>query len=381
MADSFIMYRSFHTALSHLSNEEYGQMMKIINEYALDGKEPEECSELMKVVFILIKPQIDANNERHQKHIKSVEDGKKGGRQASVNKDEVMSLYTEGKTPAEIAEKMNCSRQLVYKIVNNGTVNSNEKKEKSVNVDKKSVNSLQKSVNVNTVNNENTVNSVNNAICKQTINDNVNVNLNVNDDEDENSKSVNVDKGIVDKPEKSSSSLFTPDMVKGRLASLGVSLSDNSLNLIARHIDEFLPQDKKKLSYLDFLVEKARSSYKSESGSEKNWIHWYLTVDFKHNMYTENLQEFDGWIKGHEKAAETNIDRLRKAPPKICPKCGKSIVERTPNVFYCSSCNSIIEFNKFLGLWKAEKMPESSLEYFKNIPAAREKPPEPIDIF
>ena len=378
MADSFIMYRSFHTALSHLSNEEYGQMMKIINEYALDGKEPEECSELMKVVFILIKPQIDANNERHQKHIKSVEDGKKGGRQAAISKDKVMSLYNEGKTPAEIAEKMNCSRQLVYKIVNN----------ESVNVDKKSVNSLQKvvnntvnTVNVDTVNNENTVNTVNNAICKQTINDNVNVNLNVNDDEDYNSKSVNVDKGIVDNPEKSSSSLFTPDMVKGRLSSLGVSLSENSYNIIARHMEEFLPPDKKNLSYMDFLVEKARASYKSESGSEKNWIHWYLTVDFKHNMYTENLQEFDGWTKSHEKAAETNIDRLRKVPPKSCPKCGKSIVERTPNVFYCSSCDSIIEFNKFLGLWKAEKMPESSLEYFRNIPAAREKPPEPIDIF
>lgn len=267
---------------------------------------------------------------------------------------------------------MNCSRQLVYKIVN--TVNN-----ETVNVDKKSVNSLQKVVNNDTVNNENTVNTVNNAICKQTINDNVN--LNVNDDEDDNSKSVNVDKGIVDNPEKSSSSLFTPDMVKGRLSSLGVSLSENSYNIIARHMEEFLPPDKKSLSYMDFLVEKARASYKSESGSEKNWIHWYLTIDFKHNMYTENLQEFDGWIKGHEKVAETNIDRLRKAPPKICPKCGKSIVERTPNVFYCSSCNSIIEFNKFLGLWKAEKMPESSLEYFKNIPAAREKLPEPIDIF
>ncbi|MBR0475500.1 MAG: helix-turn-helix domain-containing protein [Treponema sp.] len=70
-----------------------------------------------------------------------------------------LSPFDEGKTPAEIAEKMNCSRQLVYKIVNNGTVNNNEKKEKSVNVDKKSVNSLQKSVN----------NTVNTVICKQTL--------------------------------------------------------------------------------------------------------------------------------------------------------------------------------------------------------------------
>ena len=77
-----------------------------------------------------------------------------------------LSPFDEGKTPAVIAEKMNCSRQLVYKIVNtvnNETVNVDKKSvnidNETVNVDKKSVNSLQKSVN----------NTVNTVICKQTL--------------------------------------------------------------------------------------------------------------------------------------------------------------------------------------------------------------------
>ncbi len=63
MSESFVMYRSFHEALKELSREQYGNVMYAINEYALNGTKP-EFSGIEKVLFMLMKPQIDANNKR-----------------------------------------------------------------------------------------------------------------------------------------------------------------------------------------------------------------------------------------------------------------------------------------------------------------------------
>ena len=67
------MYRSFHEALKELSREQYGNVMYAINEYALDGKLTEELTGIEKAVFLMAKPQLDANRQRR-------ENGAKGGR-------------------------------------------------------------------------------------------------------------------------------------------------------------------------------------------------------------------------------------------------------------------------------------------------------------
>lgn len=72
MSDSFVMYRSFHESLKELSREQYGNVMFAINEYALNGTET-ELSGVERAVFMLMKPQIDANNRRR-------DNGKSGGR-------------------------------------------------------------------------------------------------------------------------------------------------------------------------------------------------------------------------------------------------------------------------------------------------------------
>ena len=72
MSESFIMYKSFHEALKELSREQYGNVMYAINEYALNGEES-ELTGIEKAVFMLIKPQIDANARRR-------ENGRNGGR-------------------------------------------------------------------------------------------------------------------------------------------------------------------------------------------------------------------------------------------------------------------------------------------------------------
>lgn len=69
---SFIFYGSFHEATKELNDAEYGALMRAINEYALNAVMP-ELKGVLKMAFLLIKPQIDANMERR-------ENGKNGGR-------------------------------------------------------------------------------------------------------------------------------------------------------------------------------------------------------------------------------------------------------------------------------------------------------------
>lgn len=69
---SFVFYASFHEALEELSDVKYGKLMRAINNYAINGVMPELKKEL-RMAFLLIKPQIDANTERR-------ENGKSGGR-------------------------------------------------------------------------------------------------------------------------------------------------------------------------------------------------------------------------------------------------------------------------------------------------------------
>ncbi len=70
--EGFIFYRSFADALSTLDDSSFRTIVDAITAYALDDKEP-ELDGYLKSIFVLIRPQIDANNRRY-------ENGKKGGR-------------------------------------------------------------------------------------------------------------------------------------------------------------------------------------------------------------------------------------------------------------------------------------------------------------
>lgn len=72
--DSFIFYRSFFEAVSELKPKEQTEVILAICEYALNGTE-RQLSGVQKAVFILIKPNLDANQKKY-------ENGKKGGRPA-----------------------------------------------------------------------------------------------------------------------------------------------------------------------------------------------------------------------------------------------------------------------------------------------------------
>lgn len=71
MYEGFVFYESFYDALSDLPDDVRVIAYDSICRYALYGEEP-DCSGVVKTVFKLVRPQIDANNKRR-------EAGRKGG--------------------------------------------------------------------------------------------------------------------------------------------------------------------------------------------------------------------------------------------------------------------------------------------------------------
>lgn len=148
---SFIFYGSFHEATKELNDAEYGALMRAINEYALNAVMP-ELKGVLKMAFLLIKPQIDANMERR-------EASKNAGRPSISDdiKNEIIQELQNGETQKSIAEKYDIAQSTVSNIKNEIskiTIFDNDEYQKS-------------NVNVN-------------------VNDNVNVNGNVNVNENGN---------------------------------------------------------------------------------------------------------------------------------------------------------------------------------------------------
>lgn len=68
-----IFYASFYEAVRDLPDQDRLACLDTILSYGIDGVVPVITSPIVKTVFTLVKPQIDANNKR-------AESGKKGGR-------------------------------------------------------------------------------------------------------------------------------------------------------------------------------------------------------------------------------------------------------------------------------------------------------------
>lgn len=77
--ESFVFYRSFAEQLRKLPAEQYKRIMNSIFDYALDGVVG-DMDTIDGIIFGLIKPQLDANNQRYQNGCKGAEYGKLGGR-------------------------------------------------------------------------------------------------------------------------------------------------------------------------------------------------------------------------------------------------------------------------------------------------------------
>lgn len=101
MRDSFIFYRSFYEAIRDLPADVQAAIYTAIMEYSLYGIEAANLKPIAKSVFILIKPQIDANKQRF-------ENGKKGGRPRTKSaNEEACTKPNQSQTKAKANENVN----------------------------------------------------------------------------------------------------------------------------------------------------------------------------------------------------------------------------------------------------------------------------------
>ena len=103
MTEGFVFYKSFYEAIEDLPEADQLAVYKAICQYGLNEEEP-ECSGVVRAVFRLVKPQIDANKKKRDA-------GKKGGSVASTeSKDEADSKQTASTMQAQCKQSASTSQ-------------------------------------------------------------------------------------------------------------------------------------------------------------------------------------------------------------------------------------------------------------------------------
>ncbi len=77
--DSFVFYHSFKEAIDEVTDDQQLSIYQSIANYALYRKEP-DLEGVAKIVWVLIKPQLDANWRKYEKGCRGGGSGKLGGR-------------------------------------------------------------------------------------------------------------------------------------------------------------------------------------------------------------------------------------------------------------------------------------------------------------
>lgn len=99
MRESIVFYRSFYEAVKDFSPEDFKKSVCAIMEYGLNEKEP-ETSGIEKAIYLLAKPQIDANNRRYL-------NGTKGGRPKTKPEPNNNQTTTKSEPNEKVKDKVN----------------------------------------------------------------------------------------------------------------------------------------------------------------------------------------------------------------------------------------------------------------------------------
>ena len=121
--ESFVFYRSFYEGIKELPRDIQGEVLTAIMEYGLNGVTTENQKQITKAMFALIKPQLDANNQRF-------ENGKKGGRpKANCNQTETETKPKQNRNKTKPEPNVN-----VNDNVNDNNISFLEKKKQKSDV-------------------------------------------------------------------------------------------------------------------------------------------------------------------------------------------------------------------------------------------------------
>ncbi|MHA1447909.1 MAG: conserved phage C-terminal domain-containing protein [Candidatus Hodarchaeales archaeon] len=102
MKESFIFYRSFYESLQNVSGEDRLEVYDAVCEYSLNGSISTCLDGISMALFLLMKPQIDANLRRY-------ENGKKGGRPKTEEEPRLNLDLTKTKPNANVNANANAN--------------------------------------------------------------------------------------------------------------------------------------------------------------------------------------------------------------------------------------------------------------------------------
>ena len=104
MNESFVFYRSFAKALEKLPADQYKEVMMALCQYGLDGSMPELSDPMLEAIFILIRPQIDANKKRRESGRKGA--GSRWNSNSKTMADDSKAMASDGKGMANDSKPM-----------------------------------------------------------------------------------------------------------------------------------------------------------------------------------------------------------------------------------------------------------------------------------
>ena len=99
LRDSVVFYRSFYDAIKNIPEVDQLKVYTAIMEYAMNDVQP-EIDGIALAIFLLVKPQIDANNKRY-------ENGKKPKVKQTASKSEASCKQNISKSEANVNVKEN----------------------------------------------------------------------------------------------------------------------------------------------------------------------------------------------------------------------------------------------------------------------------------
>ena len=117
--DSFVFYSSFLKAIRAIKKRDIqAELALAIIEYGITG-ETAECGEMVSMAMELIKPQLEANNQKYINGLKGAEHGIKGGRPKKEKPQE---------NPTETPQKPQENPNITPNVNENDNENEKEKK-------------------------------------------------------------------------------------------------------------------------------------------------------------------------------------------------------------------------------------------------------------
>ncbi len=138
MKDSIVIYKSFTDAIRKLPEEYQLEMWNAISDFSFTKNEPQFTNPINEGMWLLIRPQLDANAKRYRASIKNgkkgSEHGKKGGRPSKTETPKKPLDNPQGDFSKPLDNPQGDSEKPLNDNVNaNENLNANEKENQNVN--------------------------------------------------------------------------------------------------------------------------------------------------------------------------------------------------------------------------------------------------------